>query len=238
MIKLNLFNIFTPKTPQLFKPVQFQKYNGRYYIDRLPARFENGTGVLTAYVTDSERSCRTVFKSPRNKQLGYHDYKIHLYNKFLEGEYIEVDKRMRNKGIGEVLKLASLIEMKKNNLNKMTLYSVPDAIKFHAKFGFTPDIGYVAPVPLILKGIKENCIYKDLSERASALSDRISAEFINEDNLKGVNELLTEYIDRCLLDNTPIFNRKINMVLTKEKINSNADFYNNLFEKHGINFKV
>ena len=238
MIKLNLFNIFTPKTPQLFKPVQFQKYNGRYYIDRLPARFENGTGILSAYVTDSERSCRTVFKSMRAKQLGYHDYKLLVNSGFLEGDYIEVDKRMRNKGIGEVLKLASLIEMKKNNLNKMTLYSVPDAIKFHAKFGFTPDIGYVAPVPLILKGIKENRIYKDLSERASALSDRISAEFINEDNLKGVNELLTEYIDRCLLDNTPIFNRKINMVLTKEKINSNAEFYNNLFEKHGINFKI
>ncbi len=238
MIKLNLFNIFTPKTPQLFKPVQFQKYNGRYYIDRLPARFENGTGILSAYVTDSERSCRTVFKSMRAKQLGYHDYKLLVNSGFLEGDYIEVDKHVRNKGIGEVLKLASLIEMKKNNLNKMTLYSVPDAIKFHAKFGFTPDIGYVAPVPLILEGIKENRIYKDLSERASALSDRISAEFINEDNLKGVNELLTEYIDRCLQDNTPIFNRKINMVLTKEKINSNADFYNNLFEKHGINFKV
>lgn len=238
MIKLNLFNIFTPNSTQLFTPVQFQKYNGRYYIDRLPAKFENGVGVLTTFVTDTEHSCRTVFKSPCNKQLGYHDYKIHLNNKFLEGEYIEVDKRMRNKGIGEVLKLASLIEMKKNNLNKMILYSVPDAIKFHAKFGFTPDIVYVAPVPLILKGVKENRIYKDLSARASALLDRISAEFINKDNLKKANELLLEYIDRCLQDNTPVFNRKINMVLTKEKINSNAEFYNNLFEKHGINFKI
>lgn len=238
MIKFNLFNIFTPKTPQLFNPVQFHHYNGRYYIDNLPAKFENGVGVLNSFITDSENASQTVFKSLWNKQLGYHDYKINLTNNILEGEYIQVEKKKRHKGIGEILKLASLIEMKKNNLDKMTLYSVPDAIKFHAKFGFTPDINYTAPIPLLLKGIKENTLYNDLSIQACELLERISVEFINKDNLKKVNELLIEYINRCLKDNTPVFNRKINMVLTKEKINSNAEFYNTLFEKHGINFTI
>lgn len=238
MIKFNLFNIFTPKPLQLFKPVQFHHYNGRYYIDRLPARFENGTGLLTAYVTDSERSCRTEFKSQKNKKLGYHDYKLLVNCGFLEGDYIEVDKHVRNKGIGEVLKLASLIEMKKNNLDKMTLYSLPEAIKFHAKFGFVPDINSTAPIPLILSEIKETNLFKDLSAQASGLLDSISAEFINYNNLEKVNNFLTQYINRCISENKPVFNKKICMVLTKDRINSNADFYNNLFEKHGINFNV
>lgn len=240
MMKFNLFSIFIPKIPTLGTPVDFFKAYDRYYIRNLPVKTREQVMLLEAFPTDSPESSQTVIKSLRKKQKGYHDYKLSLKNKTFIGEYIEIDKDKRNKGLGESLKLASIIEMNANNLNKMSLYSLPEAIKFHSKFGFMPDIKNTMSLKSIFKEIVERNEFKNISDKAARILEALSENIypVPAGNLEKYNNVLAVYIKRCITENRPIFDKKINMVLTKDKIKAHSDFYNKLFEKHGINYRI
>lgn len=240
MIKLNLFNIFVRRQPQLGKSVTFSKGYNRLYINNLPVKSNDEVLLLEAFPTDSEVSAQTVVKNLKKQECGRHEYKLWLQNREFSGEYIEVYPPFRNQRLGELLKLASIIEMKANNLDKITLYSLPEAIKFHAKFGFTPNIKSSDPISLILKEITEKNQFSDLSEQSLQMLKGLSGKFhlISGDEMKNINNFFSVYIKRCISENTPVFNKKIAMILTEKSINKNADYYNNLFEKHEINFKV
>lgn len=240
MIKLNVFDIFCRRQPQLGKPVTFAKGYNRLYMKTLPVKSKDKVVLLEAFPTDSESSAQTVVKNLKHQELGRHEYNLRLQSREFSGEYVEVYPPFRNQGLGELLKLSSIIEMKANNLDKITLYSLPEAIKFHAKFGFTPNIKSSEPISLILKDITEKKQFPDLSGQAAVMLKNMSGNFhlLQKEELKNINSFLSTYIKRCLAWNMPVFNTKIAMILTDESINKNADFYNKLFEKHEINFRV
>lgn len=236
-----MFNIFTPKTPQLGSTIKFFKGGGRSYIQQLPALVKDEVVVLNAYPTESAKACRTVIKNLQNKEMGYHDYNLLLADKELEGDYIEVKEFARKRGFGGLLRLASIIEMKANNLNKITLHSRPEAVKFHAHYGFYPDAKAPGTIRSILEDINLDDKFEDLSSQASELLEYLNSgnvDISSPDNLRRVNKFLAVFIDRCPAYKSPGFSKGLNMILTEEKLKANSDFYNNLFEKHKINFEV
>ena len=181
------------------------------------------------------------FKNQKTKKMGYHDYYLQLSNKELEGEYIEVEKDFRKQGVGELLRLASIIEMNANNLDKMTLFSFAEAVKFHALYGFYPNAKSSETITSILTEIIEQNKFQDLTCIASNMLDNINArglKFLKPETQQKFNDFLAGFIARCPASDVPVLSKGINMILTKEKIKSNADFYNNLFEKHKINFQI
>lgn len=232
---VNLFSILRNSTPELGSKINFYKNFDRKYLQKVPALVEDKVVILNSYPTESEAACRTVVNSLKNNEFGYHDYYLRLSSNELEGEYIKVHAPVRRKGLGELLRLASIIEMKANNLNKITLFSMPEAVKFHRHYGFQPDVKSKINAGTILSEIISDDMYDDFTAQALKLLDKL---YSKDNSLDEFNLFLAQYIDRCPVEDFPVFTKGINMILPAHKIKSNSDFYNERFEKHKINFQV
>lgn len=232
---VNLFSILRNSTPELGSQINFYNNYDRKYLQKVPALIQDKVVILNSYPTNTEASCQAVVKSLKNNLLGTYDFDLLLDKKELQGEYIKVIETVRKHGLGELLRLASIIELKANNLNKMTLFSLPEAVKFHRHYGFQPDVKSKNTARLILSEIIETDMYDDFTKKAQNL---LECENKKELFLEGFNSFISEFIDFCPVEDFPIFSKGMDMILPAHKIKSNSDFYNERFEKHKINFQV
>lgn len=165
------------------------------------------------------------------------------------GYNIEVETPNKGKRLGELLRLTSIIEMLENKINLLKIYSKNIAIYFHSKYNFEPDISGSlshrnAAVTNIMNNKSEGMV--SFSKEAKELMQKIENTPIYDTDKQfrlsqQANELIKNYIQEILKNGNYkdfCFDLGFNMKLTKETILKNADFFNELFEKHGIDYKI
>lgn len=173
--------------------------------------------------------------------------------KYMYGFNISVLPKYRNTGanskhrLGELLRLSSIITMLKNKYKSIKIYSINEAVYFHSKYKFEPNIEDINEAKLVLKSISE-----DLSPQFSDIAKNAKKLLLkkpNKKNLKSkidylnkVNDLVNIYIKKVLLltknGEGHDFAKGFDMILTEETIKKHAKFFNNLFKKHGINYQI
>ena len=207
--------------------------------------------LITTHSSDSYNPqwVKTEIKNSFGKTLGYEMFSLNSNSHKGCGATMEVEKEYRQKGfkIGEVLRLSSIIGIMENEISEFEIYSIPHAIYFHSKYKFEPAITRFEERDNTLLAIITNSKkgYEDFKEEAETLLEEASRDKNSENQRKlceDTNSLVKKYIQKVLetedgYKNHP-FQQGIRMILTKDEIIKNKDFFNSLFIKHGINYKI
>ena len=198
------------------------------------------------YNLEQDRFRTEVFDS--NKQLlGYDVFDMPKADSMFEYE-IKVFPPYRGNGLGELMRLTSVAQMVENNVDEMNLFSKPTAIYFHAKHGFEPNIKSFdqrrsSLEAVVANKMVEGDVFVPKAEKIlKAVESPLSLTF--EENQKytmQTNELVKDFIKKVLAtgaQNDAKFSFGFNMKLMRDTIFERAEFFNQLFEKRGIKFKI
>lgn len=157
------------------------------------------------------------------------------------GVSIKTNENYRRQHLGELSRLASVITMLKNGLKEINILSIDDAVLYHSKYKFEPNIESQQSAILILKHITSSN-----SEVFAAKAKKIIADFRKTDDTetlyKATNKLVSEYIEEMKTQQSktskPFTYWGLDMRLTRENVIKNRDFFNSLLEKHDIDYKI
>ena len=189
--------------------------------------------------------------------FGTHSFFIDKSSKILNGSNMNVSHFHQHRGYGELMRLASIIHMKENGLVKNSIEALSQAIPFHYKYGFRPDYervlennsdsfqtGENSPFNLLFGSLWALTHNKGLSrtskDKANFLIDTLmNKSGLEKKDLKVLDSIMVEYIEKHLdnwdyhlmIDDVP-------MSLSMSKVEENSSFYNELYEKHSIDYGV
>lgn len=139
--------------------------------------------------------------------------------------------------------------MHKNNCPSIKIYSKHTAVFFHSKYKFIPCNRAFADRNRILESMA-NDFYPEFDDLVQKAKEMLKIAKETKDNPEKqralcveANNLTREYINRAIQkEKEPEikhpFNYGMDMILTRENVEKNKDFYNNLFEKHGIDYEI
>ena len=154
---IKVLNFIKPKSKPIQLPakVKFYEEDGIKYLTRMPVRANKGIVYLNS-INDESSECVRTFITDRNLNiLGHHEY--YISEKVIDGDYMEVDYKYQGNGLGELLRLASLMMCKENNLDGIKLESLSTAMPFHLKYRFKP---YFPPYKQeTISNLLQNIIY-------------------------------------------------------------------------------
>lgn len=192
---------------------------------------------------------RTQILDKNENVLGEEIFALENSGKNLFGFDIVVNKELRKIGarLGELLRLSSIIEMLENNIPFLDIMSKGSAVYFHSKYKFEPEIRSFDQLRYALNSIIEHSKdkYEDFAPEAKKLYEIIDKDenILNlMDARKKANELIKKYITKVMNEKADYkdhsFVLGFNMRLNKDSIIENKDFFNKLFENHGIDYKI
>lgn len=158
--------------------------------------------------------------------------------------HIESDN-IKHNGVGSAMRLGHIITMMENDINKIELFSLGRAIYFHSKFKFEPDI---KDNEKIAQCIKHNILPNKDDKRFENII-RAAENWLENKNLSQQekpqtgNHIIYNYcqtINKYKLNKDKKYEIKLGfeMELSKQKVLYNKDFFNNLFSKFGIDYKI
>lgn len=190
-----------------------------------------------------------LLKDNTNKILGSERLVMGNNNPNAAGLYIQTSPEFRKKGygIGELLRLTSIILILKNKIKEFEIYSKPEAIYFHSKYKFEPAIKNFEERDNALKNLIEKCdteliVFKTRANEILKKTSTIQDAEEQRNLCRQTNKLLKEYIQNILQTKNKYkaypFNSGIRMILKTEEIFRNKDFFNELFKKHCIDYKI
>lgn len=192
-------------------------------------------------------------KNQENKILGHEELSLSQNSNEMLGLNILVDPKYQNdnKGryrFGEILRLASIIEMLENKKKSFKIYSKSTAIYFHSKYKFEPNITSFQERDKALETIAEDISteVKDLAYSAKKLLNQANKNTNSgyQRNLCIItNQIAKEYIKRIMSLGKQeykqhLFKRGIDMILTQNDVLKNRTFFNYLIQKHGIDYTI
>ncbi len=192
----------------------------------------------------------TELRNRFDKLLGYEEFAHFEGSPNMSGLFIRVNDEYKQKGFnfGEILRLSSIIEIMENKVKNFGIISKDSAIYFHAKYKFKPDLAFSDRDKFlkILSDDKSNG-YEKFSQKAQDLTDKLKIAIENADITQQrkicseTNEVLGEYLDGVIAEKSqkqhPL-NWTMPMTLTDENILKNKEFFNQLYQKHGIDYNV
>lgn len=188
-------------------------------------------------------------------EIASNDFRIFKEEKVLKNAGMDVwDKNYRGKGFGVVMHLNSVIEVLENDLDRIDLYSMAEAVLFHGKCKFVPnfhdrDSIEEALYQISLKDYKNFPRIESSVDKAVKYLNEIfltgGINCLNRDKLKYAQDIVTEYIEAVNTKKLTSEERQeygfatgFDMVLTKDRILENKDFFNNLFKKYHIDYEI
>ena len=189
-------------------------------------------------------------KNALGKVFGKEIISIDKQNKYMTGYNIIVEPEYRQKGFrfGELLRLASIMEIIENKCPFIYIFSKDTAVYFHSKYKFEPAIKTFEERDSALETIIQDTSpsFRDLVKKAKDIENQVIANKgngqIQRELTKTTNDIVKEYIKRALKENNPQkshpFKRGIEMTLDAETIHRNKDYFNNMFAQHGIDYKI
>lgn len=206
--------------------------------------------LTTIHKTDkyNPQWIRTELKNQFGKTMGFELLTFNKEEKKGTGAVIEVEKEYRQKGFkfGEILRLSSIIEILENQIDEFEIHSKPSAIFFHSKYKFEPAINRFDERDSALLSIIENSKegFEEIKEEAEGLlevSYRKKDPETQRQLCKDTNALLKKYIEKIqkteYYKNFP-FKCGMRMILTRNEILKNREFFNSLFINHRINYRI
>ena len=206
--------------------------------------------VSTTCDEDDSKILTTILKNKCGKELGKENFLLKKVG-FSYGVSIKTASEYRQKGygIGEMLRLSSIIMILENKIKEFSIYSLPTAIFFHSKYKFVPaiekDKERVASLNDVIKNCTNNENFKDIEKQAQELLYKIEKNnnpACEKELYAQTNELITKYIQRVLKKRGAYkehsFKYGMNMKLTTKNILQNKHFFNSLFIKHKINYYI
>lgn len=241
---IKFINIAPTPKPEL-------KQIGKYkVISSLNALTNDGERVFVSTIKDEDK-LKTILIDKNNNVVGTNSFRIN--DKTLHGHRIDAYSNGKHKGLGEIMRLASIIDVIENNLRKIKIFSLNEAIPFHLKYKFRPEIlTYDSMMDILnrIASIEEPSI-KEFSQKAGEIFADIfiNGAINNEHNYyTELPNFIISYVNKTKQENLPWnrtalsagmnFKEDLPMTLTNKDIKENKSFFNNLFEKHGINYKI
>lgn len=206
--------------------------------------------VNTVENKDGYNRFRLEIKNSCGKPLAHEIVGIDKTTNIMTGYDILVEPEYRNRKyrFGELLRLLSVMLMRENNCPAIKITSKDTAVYFHGKYKFAPDNKRFDDRDKMLETIAQDKAagFDDLSKKAENLQSAVKNSKDDSQKLRDLcvetNKLAKEYIERALQDDFPeknhAFKTGMYMVLTKEAVEDNKDFFNNLYKKHGIDYTV
>ena len=190
-----------------------------------------------------------LLKDNSNKILGSERLVMGNNNPNAAGLYIETSPEFRRKGygIGEILRLSSIILILKNKIKEFEIFSKAEAVYFHSKYKFEPAIRQFSERDIALKNIINNCQneFEHFGIRAKEILEKCQANKSPESQryfCVETNQLLKGYLQEVLKIKDKYkshsFERGFRMILDTKDILNNKDFFNSLYKKQGIDYKI
>lgn len=229
------------EAPVRFKeiPVKLKEYN------KCSLNIENND--------DGPYNFDIYIKNNWGSEMGREELLFNFHDRYIFGSDMQVEEAYKQAyKVGETLRLASIMEMLINNLEKIKIFSTNSAVMFHAKYGFKPNITKFDErnhsLEILLKTKEPDT--EALQKQAKELSDRLDQRNLDVNNPESVdlykrcNEITCKFIQQILkngknvMPNKQPFNNGMDMVLTKEDIIINKNVYNQLYQNHEIDFQI
>lgn len=212
-------------TPKLFEPFKVENPLGKCSVKIAQDKY-----YLKRY-TIKLTSDKTKYK------LGFEDLVFNPEDNEIIGEIIKTDFRYQYKyKIGEVISLASIIELLENKLNAIKIFAKNTAVLFHARYGFKSNADELQYIRESIRGL-----LNDQRPEAKKFKNDIQEKLLRDD-FKGCTDILDKYFQELIKSNTNPINNPVSsslfMNLTAKNVKDNANFYNKLFEKHQIDYKI
>ena len=148
----------------------------------------------------------------------------------------------RNRGLGTCLHLSAIIEMLKNDIKLLELYSKSSAIPFHIRLGFKPSDKWSENLERNLESISQETderLVKYTQDAQQILNSEL------DKNTKGnlTNNLIYRYLkDAIKIKDVDELKYTIPtgiiMSLHRDDVIKNKKLYNLLFEKYNIDFQI
>ncbi len=261
MIKLNPFNILrkpqklaseSSNAPEYLSAPIFRTQSNLKLLNPLPVKLKTDTAtVQVGNAMDSYSQFATYVNKKKYTEMGRHTFDIE--NNILDGIEMDTWDKFQGNGIGEIMRLVSVIETAENNLKGISAISLSRAVPFHFKYFFRPDfsnsinsaaISQQGNIEKILTQIANNEHSESCTkEKAQILNKFMQNSGLNPEFVQKFDEFLTGYIKENLhrWDKTGFFPENkltVPMSLKSETIRQNAGFFNELFKKHGIDYTI
>ena len=228
---------------KLIKPFSFK----HPLLDTLTVSIREVNRDLDVFLIELKNSLQKVF-SQESMLIEPKSQRIRGMNIETAEEY-RATKKGRKHGFGELVRLTSIMEMLENKCKYISIFAKNTAVYFHAKYKFQPNITEEKSALEVLPTIIKDCStgYKELSKKAEKLYQELKQNNnISEEQktllLKKVNKLVDCYIKKALLEGKNgqghEFEKGMNMILTKEVIQKEKEFFNQKFRNQGIKYKI
>lgn len=192
----------------------------------------------------SDRWITSEIHSSIGQLMAKEQFSIDSQKKTFIGEHINTMPCFMRNYLGELLRLVSIMIMRENELNSIDIVSIKRAIYFHSKYKFKPNIEDCVMADILMGDIVENENIPQLSKLAKA-AYKVSREFETGDldiATKKANEIVSDFIDvaQNIRNSTDIHDltTNIKMQLSNETVEKNKAFFNELYKKHGIDYKI
>lgn len=238
--------------------------NSNFLNNNYPVQFEGAVRFKRAALFDSRKLCSFEVEHPKYKQLNITTTKKNckkysisvstpnkpdiskedfcIFPNEMYGVNIKTHADYRRQSLGELSRITSIMTMLKNNLNRIKIYSLGDAVIFHHKYKFEPNITERADAIRILYNMRTSGFreyYDDINKVMikSTPPDMDYTVFCQETN-ELVQRFLDDIITNKRYNNRTFEHWNLDMVLTKEKIMQNKEFFNNILKKHHIEYSI
>lgn len=248
-MKISHFNI-------AFKQIPFDKKGNNKIVKDYTVQIKNDSDVFVHVEEDYENNhYRTVIDNMDFDNLAKNEFSINKNKKTISNGCMDVwDKKDRGKGLGIILHLNNIMELMENDLDKIELHSIGSAVLFHGKCKFQPELRTREAIEdvlyeISLKDYAKMPVIKDSVTKAVDYLNEIhftgGLHCLDKENILKVNRLISEYIDSVNSQKLSKeerfeygFSSGFDMSLSREDIIENREFFNKLFEKYGIDYKI
>ena len=226
------------------QPLTFYTQNGINFFKPFRAVDKNKNPLELSWNHKPDFSSITA-KSKYNDDISIYNIKIDKSKNDFKGDSIVTTPK--NKGIGEVLNLASIITFKENNFVDYSVFALRNAIQFYAKYGFnllSSNFNEIMHNLKFLTKLKDER-YIDTRESAKFLINKVHQAPNDAEKMKYIptaNNLVSDYIRNLAregkkIDGDDLYNHTHMHFSTIDTIR-NRDYLNELLDKHEINYTL
>lgn len=238
-----------------FKQLATRNCDDKKIPVKYPVRLQNDTDVFVRTFSDSGNDKFLTSIDTKNlSNVAKNKFNINMEKHVIENGCMSVTQnKCKGQGLGVIMHLNNIISLMENNLDRIELFSLPEAVLFHGKCKFEPQIlDYEVILDTIFCISQKDCKkIPELKPVVQAAGEYFDYAFETRgqqhtaERIKQANDIVQQYFDimstkKLTEDEKQLYGLKVgfDMVLTKEKILENKDFFNALFKKFNIDYKI
>lgn len=223
-------------------PIQFYEKNGIKFFEKFKAVDKYKKPVTVSI--DSQNSFPTIFARNYDDVDSFYELEMDILKRQMKGRSIVADPP--KSGIGEIMKLASIMEFQVNRFNNFDLFALQEAIQFYTRYGFKLITNNVDEILHNLNIVKKSKSYRlaTIRDKAEFFYPRIKGEIPSDDPylLQRGCDVVSEYLKDMSRHGQRINYRDLKynskMKYTDWETVINRDYLNSLMDLHEINYKI